>query len=88
MIHVSQTLYRRSIVLWPYFQVYLSEICDVLAIAMAELPNLLSPAEVAEALLMVKHGPDIICHVVANQPEIFSEVATHLLRNGERYTEN
>ena len=34
-------------------QVYLSEICDVLAIAMAELPNLLSPPEVAEALLMV-----------------------------------
>ena len=65
-------------------QVYLSEICDVLAIAMAEIPNLLSPPEVAEALLMVKYGPEIICHVVANQPEIFSEVVNHLLRNGER----
>ena len=63
---------------------YLSEICDVLAIAMAEIPNLLSPPEVAEALLMVKYGPEIICHVVANQPEIFSEVVNYLLRNGER----
>ena len=31
--------------------VYLSEVCDVMAIAMAELPNLLSPPDVAEALL-------------------------------------
>ena len=53
--------------------VYLSEVCDVLAIAMAELPNLLSPPEVAEALLRLKYGPYIICHIVANQPDCFSE---------------
>ena len=53
--------------------VYLSEVCDVLAIAMAELPNLLSPSEVAEALLRLKYGPYIICHIVANQPDCFSE---------------
>ena len=43
--------------------------CDVLAIAMAELPNLLPPPEVAEALLRLKFGPEIICHIVANQPD-------------------
>ena len=53
--------------------VYLSEVCDVLAIAMAELPNLLSPSEVAEALLRLKYGPYIICHIVANQPDCFLE---------------
>ena len=53
--------------------VYLSEVCDVLAIAMAELPNLLSPPEVAEALLRLKFGPEIICHMVANQPDSFNE---------------
>ena len=59
--------------------VYLSEVCDVLAIAMAELPNLLSPSEVAEALLRLKYGPYIICHIVANQPDCFSEgnISTH-----------
>ena len=53
--------------------VYLSEVCDVLAIAMAELPNLLAPPDVAEALLRLKYGPEIICHMVANQPDTFSD---------------
>jgi len=51
--------------------VYLSEVCDVLCIAMAELPALLVPTEVCEALLRLKYGPWIICHVVANQPDCF-----------------
>ena len=33
--------------------VYLSEVCDVLCIAMAELPMLLSPPDIAEALLSI-----------------------------------
>ena len=56
--------------------VYLSEVCDVLAIAMAELPGLLSPPEVAEALLRLKYGPSIICHMVANQPDSFMDGKT------------
>ena len=64
--------------------VYLSEVCDVLAIAMAELPSLLSPPEVAEALLRLKYGPYIICHIVANQPDCFSEVVNHLLKLGDK----
>lgn len=47
--------------------------CDVLATAMAELPNLLPPADVAEALLRLKYGPEIICHIVANQPDSFRD---------------
>ena len=65
--------------------VYLSEVCDVLAIAMAELPNLLNPPEVAEALLRLKFGPEIICHMVANQCDSYNDVVMHLLRNGERF---
>ena len=38
---------------------------------MAELPSLLSPPEVCEALLRLKFGPWVICHVVANQPDSF-----------------
>lgn len=53
--------------------VYFSEVCDVLCIAMAELPMLLSPPEVCEALLRLKYGPWIICHVVVNQPDSFND---------------
>lgn len=53
--------------------VYLSEVCDVLAIAMAELPSLLVPHDVAEALLRLKFGPTVICHIVANQPDSFTD---------------
>ena len=56
--------------------VYLSEVCDVLAIAMAELPSLLTPTEVAEALLRLKYGPHLICHIVANQPDSFNDGET------------
>ena len=67
--------------------VYISEVCDVLSIAMAELPGLLSPPEVAEALLRLKYGPTIICHIVVNQPDSFHDVVFHLLRNGEKQDE-
>ena len=52
-------------------KVYLNEVCDVLAIALAELPALLQPKDVCEALLSVKYGPDIICHIVANQADCY-----------------
>ena len=67
--------------------VYISEVCDVLSIAMAELPGLLSPPEVAEALLRLKYGPTIICHIVVNQPDSFHDVVFLLLRNGEKQDE-
>jgi len=60
--------------------VCLPEVCDVLAIALAELPALLHPTEVCEALLRLKHGPEMICHVVANQSDSWDSVVSHLLR--------
>merc|ERR1711892_378800 len=68
-------------------RVYLPEVCDVLAIALAELPALLQPTEVCEALLRLKHGPEMICHVVANQSDSFYCVESHLLRLGDKQEE-
>ena len=44
------------------------EVYDVMAIAW--------PTEVCEALLRLKHGSEMICHVVANQSDIFWDVAS------------
>jgi len=68
-------------------RVYLPEVCDVLAIALAELPALLQPTEVCEALLRLKHGPEMICHVVANQSDSFYCVVSHLLKLGDKQDE-
>lgn len=51
--------------------VYIPEVCDVINIALAELPALLSLQDVSSTLLHVKHGPDIICWTVANFPDCF-----------------
>lgn len=53
--------------------VYLEEVCDVLCIALAELPALLTIQDVVETLLHVKYGPTIICWVLANAPDYFRE---------------
>ncbi|KAK0165379.1 hypothetical protein PV328_003895 [Microctonus aethiopoides] len=68
--------------------VYMEEISYVICIALAELPALLSVRDVAETLLHVKHGPEIICWVIANSPDSFFEVCTHLIVNGERQEES
>ncbi|XP_023344126.1 integrator complex subunit 2 [Eurytemora carolleeae] len=68
-------------------RVYLSEVCDVLTIALAELPALLQPRDVCEALLSVRYGPQIICHIVANQADCYLQVAFHLIGCGERSEE-
>ena len=44
-------------------RVFLPELSDVLAIALAELPALLHPTDVCEALLRLKFGPEMICQV-------------------------
>ncbi|XP_054258735.1 integrator complex subunit 2 [Macrosteles quadrilineatus] len=63
--------------------VYIPEICDVINIALAELPALLSVQDMAETLLRVKHGPEIICWMVANSPDTFNEVTTSLITNAD-----
>lgn len=64
--------------------VFVPEICDVLNIAIAELPALLSPMDIVETLLHVKHGPDIICWIVANLPDCFWEVCKALVANADK----
>ncbi|KAK2582438.1 hypothetical protein KPH14_004748 [Odynerus spinipes] len=68
--------------------VYMEEISYVICIALAELPTLLSILDITETLLHVKHGPHIICWIVANNPDSFSEVCGHLIANGERQEES
>ena len=68
-------------------RVYLAELCDVVAIALAELPVLLQPTEVCEALLKLKYGPEMICHVVANQSDSFNCVVSHLINLGDKTEE-
>ncbi|XP_043267070.1 integrator complex subunit 2 [Venturia canescens] len=68
--------------------VYMEEISYVICIALAELPALLSLRDIAETLLHVKHGPEIICWIVANSPDSFAEVCAHLIANGERQEES
>lgn len=53
--------------------VYIEEICDVICIALAELPTLLNIQNITETLLHVNNGPAIICRVVANFPDSFHE---------------
>lgn len=68
-------------------EVYLDEVSDVLCIALAELPALLPPHEVAEGLLHLKYGPWLICRIVANAPDSFKEVCTTLIVAGEKQDE-
>ncbi|KAK7076638.1 Integrator complex subunit 2, partial [Halocaridina rubra] len=67
---------------------YLEEVSDVLCIALAELPALLPPAEVAEALLHVTNGPTLIARMVANQPDCFREVVMGLVMAGDKQDED
>ncbi|XP_068239156.1 integrator complex subunit 2 isoform X2 [Palaemon carinicauda] len=67
---------------------YLEEVSDVLCIALAELPALLQPAEVAEALLHVTNGPTLIARMVANQPDCFREAVTGLVMAGDKQDED
>lgn len=53
--------------------IFLDDICDHLSIALVELPSVLSLVDVCEALLHVKYGPWIICRLVANLPDSFTE---------------
>ncbi|KAJ7373791.1 Integrator complex subunit 2 [Desmophyllum pertusum] len=64
-------------------EVYLEEVSDVICIAQAELPSLLALNQLAEALLRVKHGPWLLCRLVANAPDSFEQVCTSLLERGE-----
>ena len=59
-------------------EVYLEEVSDVICIAQAELPSLLALNQLAEALLRVKHGPWLLCRLVANAPDSFEQGAVSI----------
>ncbi|XP_058467120.1 integrator complex subunit 2 isoform X2 [Malaya genurostris] len=63
--------------------IYLEEIADIICIALAELPSLLSVLEVVDTLLYVNNGSKLICWVVANMPDCFREVVATLITNGD-----
>lgn len=67
--------------------VYLEEVSDVLAIAAAELPSSLMITDVAEILLFMRKGPDLICRLIANFPESFLELASSLIWSGDKLEE-
>ncbi|XP_065215851.1 integrator complex subunit 2 [Planococcus citri] len=64
--------------------VYIPEVCDVINVALAELPALLTIQDIAQTLLHVKHGPDIICWIVANFPDCFYDVCMNLIQNSDK----
>lgn len=59
-------------------EVYLEEVSDVICIAQAELPSLLALNQLAEALLRVKHGPWLLCQLVANAPNSFEQGKSYI----------
>ena len=41
-----------------------------------------------EALLRLNYGPEMICHVVANQSDCYQDVVTHLIEHGDKSDED
>ncbi|XP_017062881.1 integrator complex subunit 2 [Drosophila eugracilis] len=61
--------------------IYLEEVVDILCIALAELPSLLNILELADALVHVPNGHRIICALVANFPDCYRDVVSHVIAN-------
>lgn len=68
--------------------VYLDEVSDVMCIAHAELPGILHIQDIAETLIHLKNGPFLLCRLIANAPDSFSEVCLALISNGEKQDED
>ncbi|KAF0293935.1 Integrator complex subunit 2 [Amphibalanus amphitrite] len=68
--------------------IHLEEVADILSIALAELPHLLPPADVAEGLLRLRHGPALVGRLVANMPDAFHEVCAALVAGGDKQDED
>ncbi|EDV95403.1 GH17593 [Drosophila grimshawi] len=61
--------------------IYLEEVVDILCIALAELPSLLNILELVDALVTVPNGYRIICALVANFPDCYRDVVSHVIAN-------
>lgn len=53
---------------------------------MAELPSLLNILELTDTLVQIANGPRIICALVANFPDCYREVVTHVITNCDEET--
>ncbi|XP_030378999.1 integrator complex subunit 2 [Scaptodrosophila lebanonensis] len=61
--------------------IYLEEVVDILCIALAELPSLLNILELTDALMHVPTGHRIVCALVANFPDCYRDVVSHVIAN-------
>ncbi|KAL7742505.1 hypothetical protein ACLKA6_005663 [Drosophila palustris] len=61
--------------------IYLEEVVDILCIALAELPSLLNILELTDALVQVPNGHRIVCALVANFPDCYRDVVSHVIAN-------
>lgn len=59
--------------------IYLEEVVDIICIALAELPTLLTILELTDTLMQIPNGHRIICALVANFPDCYREVMTHII---------
>ncbi|XP_067638477.1 integrator complex subunit 2 [Eurosta solidaginis] len=66
--------------------IYLEEVVDILCIALAELPSLLNILELSDTLVHVQNGQSIICALVANFPDCYRDVVTHIILNCDEET--
>ncbi|KAL5467653.1 hypothetical protein EMCRGX_G031914 [Ephydatia muelleri] len=67
--------------------VFMDEVSDILCIAVTELPSLLPIIQVSESLLRLEKGSYFLCRLIANVPELFDEVITSMVLNGESMDE-
>ena len=61
--------------------IYLEEVVDILCIALAELPSLLNILELTDALVHVPNGYRIVSALVANFPDCYRDVVSHVISN-------
>ncbi|CAB4005916.1 Integrator complex subunit 2 [Paramuricea clavata] len=69
-------------------EVYMEDVCDVMCIVQAELPELFPLTEVSKALLRVPNGPWFICRLLVNFPDYFEQVCSTLLMNQDTKSNN
>ncbi|XP_012557511.2 integrator complex subunit 2 isoform X1 [Hydra vulgaris] len=58
---------------------YLEDISDIICVSYAELPSLLTLPELAEVLLRLRFGPELLCILVVNNPHSFDIVCSSIL---------
>lgn len=69
--------------------IYFNDVALCLSVLLAELPpTTLNILDMSEMLLYVKNGPHFITRLVANMPDMFHEVCSSLINNGDKQDED